>query len=164
MCEIGSRRKVKSDELDKIIKSSFSNPIATLERWFCTDSESPDFFNHLSSLQGKVSDWDKGRVFDGTSEIRWERDEDGFHLVWIKDNGNIPEGWTKESLKFLDRREMLLWGERIDSKDEWFEKQVPRILEYPARGPGGRVYAVLNEYEITEDNSWIYRFKEVIIK
>ena len=172
MCEIAAKREVVPDELDSIIRDSFLNstPIAILEKYFRPDNKYPDFFNYLPSPPEKVSEWDKGRVFDDKSEIRWEREEeDGFHLVWIKDDGNIPEGWTtKKPLTFLKTREMLLWGERIDSKDEWFEKQVPRILKYPAKGSGARVYAVLNEYQIIEDDSGIdsriYRFKEVKTK
>ncbi|MCL0059069.1 hypothetical protein M1O20_00900 [Dehalococcoidia bacterium] len=168
MSEIGARGEVKPDELDRIVSDSFlnSNPIAILEKYFCAANEQPDFFNHLSVLQGKVSEWDKGRVFDDKSEIRWEREEeeDGFHLVWIKDDGNIPEGWNKKVLKLMDVREILLWGERVGGKDEWFEKQVPRILEYPQNGNGSRVYMVINEYQIVDDDSRVYRFREVKTK
>lgn len=161
MPEIGTKN-ISPDELEKIIKNNFSNPVAILEKWFCNYGEKPDFFDYLSD-KVKVPDWDKGRVFDDVSEIRWEREKDGFHLVWIKDDGSIPDNWDKESLSSPRRLEVLLWGEKIDGKDEWYEKQVPRIFEYPAKGSGSRVYAVLNEYSL-RDGSTVYRFKEVIAK
>ncbi|MBE0427718.1 MAG: hypothetical protein IBX72_13880 [Nitrospirae bacterium] len=163
MPEIGTKRDVSPDELDKIIKDSLIAPIAILEKWFCGENEAPDFFNYLTHLNGRVSDWDKGRIFDDRAEIRWEREGNGFHLVWIKDAGNIPDRWDKESLSQVNVRQILLWGERIGGGREWYEKQVPRIFEYPAKGNGSKVYVVLNEYTF-EDGSTVYRFKEVIAK
>ena len=108
-----------------------------------------------------MSAWNKGRAFDNTSEIRWEQAGNGFHLVWIRDDGTIPPEWqTKEQIKVVGERKILLWGERIDGKDQWYEKQVPRILEYPVKSQGRRAYALLNEYRL-KDSSTVYRFKEV---
>jgi hypothetical protein len=162
MHEIGTRDNISPDELNKIIKDNFSNPIAVLERWYCNGNEKPDFFNYLSKSHGKESDWDKGRVFDKISEIRWEREKDGFHLVWIKDQGSIPGEWSPEQIKLVTPdRKILLWGKQIDGKNEWYEKQMPRIFEYPAKGSFTHVYAIVNEYCI-EDESRVYRFKDVI--
>jgi hypothetical protein len=166
MSEIGSIRGVKPDAIDEFIKQGFSSPkaVAIIERWFCGENEEPDFFNYLSYVGGKLSEWDKGRVFDNLSEIRWERDGNGFHLVWIKDDGSIPHEWTdKEQIILTDERRVLLWGERIENKNQWYEKQVPRILEYPIGAKGNRVYAILNEYTL-KDSSTVYRFKEVKAK
>lgn len=162
MPEIGTR-DIIPDELNNIIKDNFSNPIAILERRYCNGNEEPDFFNYLSKPHGKVSDWDKGRVFDNISEIRWEREKEVFHLVWINDQGNIPDGWSKELLKLSCNREIMLWGTQITGKNEWYEKQVPRIFEYPVKGSNTHVYAILNEYCIGDDSK-VYRFKEVISK
>lgn len=163
MPEIGTR-DIGSDELNKIIKDNFSNPIAVLERWYCNVNEEPDFFNCLSKPHGKESDWDKGRVFDDISEIRWERENDVFHLVWIKDQGNIPVEWSPEQINLVTSdREILLWGKKIDGKNEWYEKQIPRIFDYPAKVSDTYVYAKINEYCIV-DESKVYRFKDVISK
>lgn len=163
MPEIG-KKDIIPDELNIIIKDNFSNPIAILERWYCNDNEKPDFFNYLSNLNEKVSVWDKGRVFDNISEIRWGREKDIFHLVWIKDQGNIPDEWSPEQIKLLTlNRKILLWGIQITGKNEWYEKQVPRIFDYPSKGSSTHVYAILNEYCIG-DESKVYRFKDVISK
>jgi len=167
MPEIGTKN-IELDELDEIIQTNFSDPIGILERWFCEGEDKPDFFNHLSELTGNASEWDKGRVFDDTSELKWERENSRFHLVWIKDQENIPDGWSKEKANLDGSREILLWGNqingqnKIDDKNKWYEKQVPRIFEYPSKN-GARVYAFLIEY-LLGDGSKYYRFKEVISK
>jgi hypothetical protein len=161
MSEIGTK-KIELNELDEIIQSNFSNPIAILERWFCEEEDKPDFFNHLSKLTGNASEWDKGRVFDDTSELKWERKNSKFHLVWMEDHENIPDGWSKEKANLDGSREILLWGNQINGKNEWYEKQIPRIFEYPIKNVA-QVYVVLNEY-LLGDGSKYYRFKEVISK
>src|SRR3990170_2625862 len=115
MSEIGTI-SIDPEELNEIIEKNFSNPIAILERWFSGEKDKPDFFNYISELNGKASEWDKGRVFDNTSEVRWEREKTNFHLVWIKDQGNIPDAWNKEMLTLIGSREILLWGNQIAGK------------------------------------------------
>jgi len=174
MPEIGTRENIIPDELNNLIKNNFSNPIAVLERLYCKVNEDPDFFNYLSIPHGKESDWDKGRVFDDISEIRWERKNDVFHLVWIKDQGSIPAKWSPEQIKLVTPdRKILLWGKKIEGKNKWYEKQIPRIFEYPAKVSATYVFAVINVYCIENkycvgdencivDESKIYRFKDVI--
>ena len=161
MPEIGTKN-IEFDELDEILKTNFSDPIAILERWLCEEEDKPDFFNHLSKLTGKASEWDKGRVFDDTSDLKWERENSRFHLVWIKDQENIPDGWNTEKANLNGSREILLWGNQINGKNEWYEKQIPRIFKYPIKNVI-RAYVVLNEY-LLGDGSKYYRFKEVISK
>lgn len=159
---ISTKRSVKLSELIELVKKTFiaNKAVAILERWSCEENQPADFFGYLSG-NVNVSEWDKGRVFDNTSEIRWEREGDTFHVVLIKDDSIPSEGWEdKEEIEFVSERKVLLWGERITGKDQWYEKQVPRILEYPVMGNGSRVYAVLNEYKLN-DGSTVYRFKEV---
>lgn len=119
MPEIGTK-KIEFNELDEIIQLNFSNPIAILERWFCEEEEKekPDFFNHLSKLNGNASEWDKGRLFDDESELKWERKNNCFNLVLLKDNENIPDGWSKEKAKENRNksREILLWGNKINGQ------------------------------------------------
>ncbi len=55
-----------------------------------------------------------------------------------------------------------LWGEKMEKGDGWYEKQIPRILDYPVKGNGKSVYMLLNEYTFENNGSTIYRFKGVI--
>lgn len=171
-------RDLSPEGLNSIMKNNFSNPIAILERWYCNNDESPDFFNYLSKPHGKESDWDKGRVFDSKSEVRWERKNDVFHIVWIKDEGSIPDEWDPKLLTVLNKREIMLWGSLIASpsnnkdlasesqnadKNEWYEKQIPRVFDYPVKEGNTHVYAILTEY-CMEDESKVYRYEDVVSK
>ncbi len=160
MPEIGAKYSVTDKELKSLIGSYFSEAIAILERYFCKAGEKPDFFNFLSELKGNFSDWDKGRVFEQNSEIRWERESGAFHVVWIRDADGIPDGWEKEQIAPKPERKIWLWGKR-DDKGQWYEKQIPRMFQYPAHGTGERAFMVVQEYTINSDDSTVYRFKEV---
>jgi len=165
MPEIGARYSVTPKELEETVEKNLSNPIAILEKWFCKEDENPDFFNYLSELKnGAISDWDRGMAFDSSAEIRWEREQHTFHVVWIKDNGDITgEGWDKERLSTPKLRELLLWGEKVAGKNEWYEKQAPRVFKYPAPSSGSRVYLEVAEY-ILENGSTVFRYKGVKTK
>ena len=169
MPEIGYKYNVSNDELNDLIKkANLSDSIAILEKWFCLEGEKPDCFDLLSNITSEFSEWDKGRVFDFDSEIRWEKEGDSYHVLLISDNENIADEWKKESLEFKDEvrkeRKILLWGERIINTNKWYEKQIPKIFEYPAIGNGNRAYLLINEYQLPNDSddSLIFRFKEVI--
>jgi hypothetical protein len=162
MSEIGYNYNVCDEDLNELIeKVNLDNPIAILEKRFCPDGEEPAYFDFLSALKGMVSDWSKGRVFDLNSEIRWEKNWDCFHIVWIIHNGNITVDWEKEPLFFKEKRKVLLWGERIENKDEWYEKQIPKILKYPVEGKGHKVYLEIMEYNMS-DGSPIFRFEGLV--
>ena len=164
MSEIGYKYKVCEDELNELVeKADFDSSIAILEKWFCLKDDKPACFNFLCNLKGMVSDWDTGRVFDLNSEIRWERNGDSFHVIWIIHNGNITDDWKKEPLVFKEKRKVLLWGERIVNKNEWYEKQIPQILKYPVKGDGERVYLEIMQYTMP-DGSPVYRFEELTTK
>lgn len=163
MPEIGYIYEVNNDELDRLIKiAGLINPVAILEKWFCKDGDRGEFFDSLKDLN-EISEWDKGRVFDQDQEIRWERKGPRFHVLWIKHQGNITGDWKIEKLKYKGSRKILLWGKgnRKEDKKEWYEKQIPRILEYPVDCEGERAYLEITEYNLS-DGSPVYRFKKVI--
>jgi hypothetical protein len=161
MSEIGTRYNISADELNVLIKSNFTIPISILEKYYWDGAGSPEYFGALSSSINP-SDWDRGRVFDDKTEIRWEKEGNLFHVVWVSDDALIPTGWDKEDITPANgTREILLWGERDkDTPDKWYEKQIPRFLEYPVTTNGERAYIQAQEY-CMKDNSTIYRFKGV---
>lgn len=161
MPEIGYRYDVHEDELNELIeKANFINPIAILEKRFCLEGKKPAFFDFFCNLEEMVFDWDKGRVFDPNSEIRWEQNGNNFHLLWTTHSDNIPDEWSKKPVTFKAKRKVLLWGERVENENEWYEKQIPRILKYPVEGGGQRAYLNIIEYAMP-DGSPVYRFKEL---
>ncbi len=165
MPEIGAKYNVADKELKSLIGGYFPEAVAILERYFCKAGENPDFLNYMSELKDKdnIAGWDKGRVFNQNSEIRWERESIAFHVVWINDADDIPDGWGKEKIFLKTERKIWLWGKR-DDKGQWYEKQIPRMFQYPATGTGERAFMVVKEYIIDSDDSTVYRFKEVKIE
>ncbi len=161
MPEIGYRYNVDNEELDKLIRiAKLNHPIAILEKLFCMNGEEKECFDHLNE-KTIVSEWDIGRIFDKNSEIRWEKDGERFHVIWIINNGNLTNDWEREDLTFKVNRKILLWGERIKNQEKWYEKQIPKIFKYPVNGGKNRVYIEVEEYNILSDRSTVYKFKEL---
>ncbi len=163
MPEIGYRYNVDNEELDKLIQTAkLNHPIAILEKLFCMNGEKKECFDHLNE-ETIVSDWDIGRVFDKNSEIRWETDGEKFHVIWIINNGELTNEWKSEKLIIKDKnRKILLWGERIENQNSWYEKQIPKIFKYPVNSEKNRVYIEIEEYNLTsDDRSTVYKFKEL---
>jgi hypothetical protein len=164
MPEIGARYNISAKELNDLVKSNFTNAISILEKFYWDGSDKPDYFGYVSSSV-VPSEWDRGRIFNDRTEIRWEREGNSFHVVWISDDDLISTEWNKEAITHTNgTREILLWGERDeDNADKWYEKQIPRFLEYPVKTNGQRAYIQVQEYSI-KDNLTIYRFKGVVEK
>lgn len=136
MPEIGYRYNVDNEELDKLIQiAKLNHPVAILEKLFCMNGEKKEHFDYLNE-ETIVSEWDIGRVFDINSEIRWEKEEEKFHVIWIINNGNLTSEWKCDELGFKvnKNRRILLWGEKIKNQERWYEKQIPKIFKYPVNG------------------------------
>ena len=77
-----------------------------------------------------------------------------------KGKGRKGYEWEKKEINWVKSRKILLWGIPVAGKNEWYEKQIPRIFEYPIKSSSG-VYIGLNEYNCG-DGLVYYRFKEVM--
>lgn len=79
---------------------------------------------------------DQGRVFSSEAELKWRRVEERMHVVYL---GNVPppEGLQDHSQNIAQLTaiysELILWGERTDTKNEWIEQQVPHRYHYSIR-------------------------------
>ena len=76
---------------------------------------------------------DQGRVFSPEGELKWRRIRDKMRVVFL---GEVapPEGLEDRSSELSDLKvvsELILWGERTDTKNEWIEQQVPHRFQYP---------------------------------
>ena len=94
-----------------------------------------------------VSKWDKGRVFAKDFEIRWEREDDQWHFLYIgEDRKLMAEPQRRDLSNAEEKRSYLyLWGER--EENEWIEQRIPRILVYPVAGEKGKKRVVLEQIE-----------------
>jgi hypothetical protein len=95
---------------------------------------------------------DQGRIFSPAGELKWRRPGKQIRMVYIG-NQKPPEGFTDysnqlESLKVV-KHELILWGIRTDTRDEWIEQQVPHRFSYPVTGKEysrGRVALVVESW------------------
>jgi hypothetical protein len=112
----------------------------------------------------------KGRLFGKETELKWQKRQNGLHIVIITDEPDIPS-WVDDYPCNLEpipqTRSIYLWGEHLKDKDnEWYEKQIPKILEYPIdhQDSKNRVKLKVQEYKLkrkSEDDepvSIIHRF------
>lgn len=86
----------------------------------------------------QLTNWEEGRAFGETVELRWRKTEDGrFHFCCLAIDDNLPSAiQANHSLSLNDWEcrpfQFLLWGVKTEGRtDEWIEKRIPRILCYP---------------------------------
>ena len=87
--------------------------------------------------------WERGRIFHSDFELRWEKHNAGFVIVYIGE----PKTLTLPHIKSLSDFEFndvsyYLWGEKMtadtlklidqpDTENLFLELQIPRLLSYP---------------------------------
>lgn len=135
--------------------------------------------------------WEKGRLFGGKTELKWQKRHGKFHLVIITEECGLPSlvDIHREDLEpFLGKdgrpiyRSIYLWGIKEFQKDvetyknipqnQWYEPRIPQLLQYPVnnyRTQRKRVKIKVQEYKLREkdgqDNeltSIIHRFVDVM--
>lgn len=164
MAMIGAKFKASAEDLNNLVQGFIADSFVMAERLFCKDGESPDIFVQKKDMRGKASVWDRGRIFNSASELRWEKNNAAFHLVWVSEaDKDITADWKPEDITKVEDKGLYLWGEK-NSAGAWFEKQIPRLLEYPAKGSNSRACIAVRHYRIDSDATEIYRFMEVKTK
>lgn len=107
-----------------------------------------------------LSRTDQGRIFSPEGELRWRRLSDEMRTVYL---GDSPPGGLPDCSAELDGlapaiRQLLLWGVRTETDNEWLEQQVPHRFVYPvesARFARGRVALKVEDWK---DSARISRF------
>ena len=90
-------------------------------------------FKSLNTDESFFKYTDQGRVFSPEGELKWRRIKDKMRVVFLGDVAP-PEGLEDRSSELSDLKivsELILWGERTDTKNEWIEQQVPHRFQYP---------------------------------
>ena len=77
---------------------------------------------------------DQGRIFFPDGELRWRRTGEQNRVVYL---GNVPMfssladySAEMEGLE-AETEQLLLWGIRTDTENEWVEQHVPHRFAYP---------------------------------
>ena len=90
-----------------------------------------------------IETWERGRIFHNNFELRWERQESVFVIVYIGEPTALPMLHTKSLSEFeIQDETYYLWGERmsadalesmnqIEATNVFLELQIPRLLFYP---------------------------------
>lgn len=95
-----------------------------------------------------VEDWERGRIFHENFELRWEKQDGTFSIVYIGGpKCSLPSGINTESLADFDTQDdgYYLWGEKVtadtlellgrsgdeETANSFLEPQIPRLLSYP---------------------------------
>ena len=97
-------------------------------------------FNHAETFD----DWERGRVFDATQEIKWEQIGKNFHVVYC--GAAPPSALTIAPVAVSNtdnpNPRYFLWGQNVQTKDRavlgigqsdpaYIELRIPRVLRYP---------------------------------
>ena len=99
-----------------------------------------------------LSQTDYGRIFSPDGELKWRRVNGQIRVVYLGTKVP-PPGLVDYSSKLekltTSKSELILWGTRQETKDEWIEHQVPHRFKYPVNSnkyPRGRVAIVVENW------------------
>jgi len=101
---------------------------------------------------GFLSSTEQGRIFSHEGELRWRNIGKTIRMVYLGYSPiqNVLSDFSSE-LETLSpiSQQLLLWGERTDSRNEWLEQQAPHRFDYPidsAQFPRGRAALVVEQW------------------
>ena len=95
--------------------------------------------------------WERGRIFHNNFELRWEKQDCVFVIVYIGEPTELPMLHTESLSEFEPQDETYyLWGERMsadtfkaidqpEATNLFLELQIPRLLLYPVKSRGGKL-------------------------
>lgn len=127
---------------------------------------------HLD-LEENFEVWERGRLFCTAFELRWEKIEGIFHLVYVGEPVALDDFKEEEALNlnYVNDRAYYLWGRRVETPADlgveaeagsrlFVELRIPRHLHYPVSEDTKRVQLQVSEY-LDEDTYALlyYRFK-----
>ena len=130
--------------------------------------------------QENFETWGRGRIFNQTAELRWEKNKSDFQVVYIGLPVALPNLTDDDTLNLVEMEQKetgyYLWGQRMSEKqlqdigwentaaaNIFVELQTPRILHYPVQvQPGSRLKLKVVEYYSTQTGQLVlYRMKGV---
>lgn len=120
--------------------------------------------------------WEQGRIFHDDFELRWEKQDSAFAVVYIGGTKELPMT-NSRPLSNLETQDesYYLWGEKVtadtleligqpETTNLFLELQIPRLLHYPVsrKNKKFRVKLSARHYLNTETGSLeFYRFRHL---
>ena len=120
--------------------------------------------------------WEQGRIFHDDFELRWEKQDSAFAVVYIGEPKELPMLDTRALSDFDPHDDnYYLWGERVtadtlesigqpETTDLFLELQIPRLLHYPvsSKNKKFRVKLSTRHYLNSETGALeFYRFRHL---
>lgn len=122
-------------------------------------------------------DWEQGRIFHDNFELRWEKQDSAFVVVYIGEPKDLPMLDNNRELSDfeLHDHDYYLWGEKVtadaleligqsETENLFLELQIPRFLHYPVtnRNNKSRVKLSVRHYQNAKTgNLEFYRFRHL---
>ena len=90
--------------------------------------------------------WERGRIFHDDFELRWEKENGQFAVVYIGKEISLPTFTEESAANFSEMQpeivDYYLWGEKVttdnlkligqpETANLFLELQIPRLLRYP---------------------------------
>jgi len=107
-----------------------------------------------------VGEWTRGRVFNTDGEIRWERNDDGYKVVYAGTAEEAAEKMNKYEQELVTGKPQpyYLWGDLLEKRDRqelglenkgafYLESMIPRIFQYPLAAGNKRLVIKVVSYE-----------------
>ena len=123
-----------------------------------------------------IETWERGRIFHKKFELRWEKQDNVFVIVYIGEPTALPMLHTKSLSEYnIQDEAYYLWGKRMSADDlesmkqpktikVFLELQIPRLLSYPVSNQDGkdRVKISARHYLNSETGDLeFYRFRHL---
>lgn len=121
-----------------------------VDHWL-TEEEQKDGFR-FDRYDEKISyaDWPIGRVFDKDKELRWQKADSGFDVVYCGADDQNPPELVRLTDEFQPGKavDYLLWGRWSNDHGVFYEAKMPRLFKYPVENltDQGRVQIGVIEY------------------
>jgi hypothetical protein len=120
------------------------------------------------ALLEEMGNTEQGRIFSPAGELRWREIGQTFRVVYLGEAPG-PESLTDCSAELNGlapgTRELLLWGERTNTEDEWLEQRVPHRFAFPIEKKEfsrGRAAVVVEDWVDAAGLPRFSRYRELI--
>ena len=145
-------------------------------RYLAFRPNNSDFWYFEPAQAGVVIvNWEEGRVFSPTMEVRWRKvEEDAYDVLILSEQDISEEGFQpigehwRAVRKELDKSGFYLWGTHRPRQEEtwrghserpyWLEVRIPKPLHYPIQAAGAEESFPRVGYYLYLDASDVVRF------